>query len=143
MQQYVFIVGTMLGATEYVADALVEVVKAKGHEAEVILEPELNALSKDAIWVVCSSTHGAGELPDNIQPFAKQLATADLSGVQAYVIGLGDTSYDTYCFGAKTLTTHLEHGGATLLAPPHHIDVLAHPIPEDDAVEWFTQQLGA
>lgn len=143
MQEYVFIVGTMLGATEYVADALAELVKGKGHNATVTLEPELSNIPKDAIWVVCSSTHGAGELPDNIQAFAKQLATADLTSVKAYVIGLGDTSYDTFCFGAKTLTSHLEHGGATLLATPYHIDVLAHPIPEDEAVDWFTQQLGA
>ena len=90
---------------------------------------------------MCTSTHGAGELPDNIQPFAKQLEGADLSAVNAYVIGLGDTSYDTFCFGAKEMEKHIKNAGGTLITDALYIDVLEHPIPEDAAVEWFDEKL--
>ena len=86
---------------------------------------------------------GAGELPDNIQPFAKQLESADLSTVQAYVIGLGDTSYDTFCFGAKEMEKHIVDAGGTLITDALYIDVLEHPIPEDAAIEWFDDKLAS
>ena len=63
--------------------------------------------------------------------------------MNAYLVGLGDSSYDTYCFGALTMQKLLEEGGATLLREPLHIDVLNHPIPEDKAVEWFESVLSA
>ena len=59
------------------------------------------------------------------------------AGTQVVIIGLGDTSYDTFCYGAKEIETKLVNAGATLLTAPLHIDVLEHPIPEDEAVHWF------
>jgi MioC protein len=135
------IVGSVLGATEYVADALAEMLKAKGHTAEIFLTPNLSDIPTDTTWVVCSSTHGAGDLPENIQPFIKQLANAKLPDTNTYIIGLGDSSYDTFCFAAMTIEKQLLNAGVNLLAPPFCIDVLHHPIPEDEAVSWLSQQL--
>lgn len=64
-----------------------------------------------------------------------------MNGVNFYVIGLGDTSYDTFCHGAKEIETTMKNTGATLLAAPIHIDVLEHPIPEDEAVARFESTL--
>lgn len=139
--KYTLLVGSMLGASEYVADAIAAQIRACHGEVQIELSADLSALDQDSIWVVITSTHGAGDLPDNIQSFAKQLDNADLSAVKAYIIGLGDSSYDTFCFGAKTIQSLLQSGGATLLDEPLHIDVLEHPIPEDLAVEWFTSHL--
>jgi MioC protein len=91
--------------------------------------------------LICTSTHGAGDLPDNIESYAKSLENQDLQGVNAIIIGLGDSSYDTYCGAAMKMETLIVNQGATLLTEPLHIDVLNHPIPEDIAVEWFTTQL--
>ena len=102
-KHFEIIVGTMLGAAEYVADALAETLKQKGFTYTIHLEPNLDNISTSAHGLVCPSTHGAGELPDNIQPFAGQLKATDLSSVSAYIVGLGDTSYDTFCYGAKTM----------------------------------------
>jgi MioC protein len=106
-KHFEIIVGTMLGAAEYVADAIAEILDASGHTHTIHAEPNLDEIKTESTWIVCTSTHGAGELPDNIQPFAKQLEGADLSAVNAYVIGLGDTSYDTFCFGAKEMEKHI------------------------------------
>ena len=140
-KHFEIIVGTMLGAAEYVADAIAEKLDASGHTHTIHAEPNLDEIKTESTWIVCTSTHGAGELPDNIQPFAKQLEGADLSAVKAYVIGLGDTSYDTFCFGAKEMEKHIKNAGGTLITDALYIDVLEHPIPEDAAVEWFDEKL--
>ncbi len=140
-KHFEIIVGTMLGAAEYMADAIAEKLDASGHTHTIHAEPNLDDIKTESTWIVCTSTHGAGELPDNIQPFAKQLEGADLSAVNAYVIGLGDTSYDTFCFGAKEMEKHIKNAGGTLITDALYIDVLEHPIPEDAAVEWFDEKL--
>lgn len=136
-KHFTILVGSVLGASEYVADALSDTLKEKGFQADIQLEPDFDSIDTDSTWIVCTSTHGAGDLPDNILPFAEQLKDKDLSAVNAYVIGLGDSSYDTFCFGAMTMESLLKDGNATLLAAPFHIDVLNHPIPEDEAVAWL------
>ena len=141
MALFNIIVGSVLGASEYVADALSETLNQAGHKAIIHLQPDLAALDKDAIWLVCTSTHGAGDLPDNIQPLAAQLKQAELADQPFIVVGLGDSSYDTYCFGAMTMEQTLLQQGATLLTPALHIDVLNHPIPEDKATEWLESWL--
>ncbi len=123
-KHFEIIVGTMLGAAEYVADAIAEKLDASGHTHTIHAEPNLDEIKTESTWIVCTSTHGAGELPDNIQPFAKQLEGADLSAVNAYVIGLGDTSYDTFCFGAKEMEKHIKNAGGTLITDALYIDVL-------------------
>lgn len=138
---YSIIVGSMLGAAEYVADAIAEVLKTHNGEVTIHLQPNIAEIDPNSTWVVCTSTHGAGDLPDNIQPFADSLNDADLSGTKAYIIGLGDSSYDTYCYGAIEMEKRLEKANVELICAPLHIDVLNHPIPEDKAVEWLEQQM--
>lgn len=141
MAKFEIIVGSVLGASEYVADALQEVILAYGHSVKIHLKPNLSDLDKSATWLVCTSTHGAGDLPDNIQPFAKQLDNQSLSNTAFLVVGLGDSSYDTYCHGSIHMENTLQQANAKLLSPAFHIDVLNHPIPEDRAVEWLTNWL--
>ena len=141
MAKFEIIVGSVLGASEYVADALAETLAEQGHSSNIHLSPELSQIDTDAIWLVCSSTHGAGDLPDNIQPFAQQISKQNLSHIQFLIVGLGDSSYDTFCFAAVKLQQILTDCHATLLAPAQHIDVLTHPFPEEVAVEWLKQTL--
>ncbi len=143
MANYDIIVGTVLGASEYVADALSDELTEKGHKVNLHLEPNAQDISKDSIWIICTSTHGAGDLPDNIQPFAKQLASTNLDNTPFLVVGLGDSSYDTYCNGAMSMQDKMQLSGATLAYKPIHIDVLNHPIPEDAALEWLQNYLNS
>ncbi|MFT7009916.1 FMN-binding protein MioC [Paraglaciecola sp. MB-3u-78] len=141
MAKFEIIVGSVLGASEYVADALQEVLLSHTHSAEIHLTPRLSELDQSANWVICTSTHGAGDLPDNIQPFADQLKTQTLTTTPFLVVGLGDSSYDTYCHGSIQIENIMVKAGAKLLCPALHIDVLNHPIPEDAAVEWLKDWL--
>ncbi|GAC17043.1 FMN-binding protein MioC [Paraglaciecola arctica] len=141
MAKFEIIVGSVLGASEYVADALQEVLLSHTHSAQIHLTPQLLDLDQSAIWLICTSTHGAGDLPDNIQPFAEQLKTQNLNKHEFLVVGLGDSSYDTYCHGSVQMENIMQTGGAKLLCPALHIDVLNHPIPEDAAVKWLQSWL--
>jgi MioC protein len=134
------IVGSVLGATEYVADAIKAACDELGFAANVYFEPKISDIDLNTTWIICTSTHGAGDLPDNIQPFHDALLSTSLSNTY-YLIGLGDSSYDTYCGGAETIHHTMQQRGAAPLAEPKLIDVLHHPIPEDEAVSWFKAQL--
>lgn len=141
MAKFEIIVGSVLGASEYVADALQEVLLSHSHSAAIHLSPQLSDLDQSATWLICTSTHGAGDLPDNIQPFAEQLKTLDLCHLAFLIVGLGDSSYDTYCHGSVQMENIMLKADANLLCPALHIDVLHHPIPEDIAVEWLQSWL--
>ena len=142
MLQVEIIVGSVLGATEYVADAIAAVCPEIGLIANVHFSPNLADINLDAPWIVCSSTHGAGDLPDNIHAFHKQLQDSTLAN-PFLVVGLGDSSYDTYCQGAQTLYDTLLRTGANALQVPYLVDVLHNPIPEDVVVAWITPYLTA
>ena len=141
MTKFEIIVGSVLGASEYVADALQEILLNHSYSVNVHLTPQLSDLDQAATWIICTSTHGAGDLPDNIQPFAEQLKTQMLCKTSFLVVGLGDSSYDTYCHGSIQLENIMLNAGAKLLCPAIHIDVLNHPIPEDAAIEWLKNWL--
>lgn len=137
MAQYEIIVGSVLGASEYVAEALQTELQAKNHQANIHLLPNLSEINMNANWLLCSSTHGAGDLPDNIQPFIQAFQEQDAKPKYFTVVGLGDSSYDTFCFAAQSIEQILREAGSELIYPSLHIDVLNHPIPEEVAVEWL------
>lgn len=134
-------IGSVLGASEYVAEALEAMLKENGHSVTCHFKPNIDDLNKDNLLLIVTSTHGAGDLPENIQVFANKLKVQNLSGLKAIIIGLGDSSYDTFCQGSLTMETTITEAGGEMLSPVFQIDVLHHPIPEDIAVEWLSKQL--
>ncbi|MGX8873685.1 flavodoxin domain-containing protein, partial [Escherichia coli] len=69
------------------------------------------------IWLVITSTHGAGEIPDNLQPFADGISAdgIDLSKVSFGAVGIGSSEYDTFCGAIRTLDQKLIEKGAVRL----------------------------
>lgn len=139
--KFELVVGSVLGASEYVAEALKEQLDTSHHEATVHFEPKISDIDFTNTIVIVTSTHGAGDLPDNIQTFADELEKQHLPATKFLVIGLGDSSYDTFCQGAITMEDILTGVGARLLHPPIHIDVLHHPVPEDEAIRYMQEVL--
>lgn len=136
-------VGSMLGASEYVAEAVKDQLCDLGHNASIHFEPAMDNIDLTATLIVVTSTHGAGDLPDNIQAFEQEISQKTLNKLSFIVIGLGDSSYDTFCQGAMTMESSLIKSGADLLYPAAHIDVLHHPIPEDEAVLYIEKVLNS
>ncbi|BEN47227.1 FMN-binding protein MioC [Serratia marcescens] len=138
MADITLISGSTLGSAEYVAEHLAEKLEDAGFSTEMLHGPELDELPLTGHWLVVSSTHGAGELPDNLQPLLEQIAEQqpDLSEVQFGAVGLGSSEYDTFCGAIKQIDDLLIARGAKRIGDRLEIDVTEHEIPEDPAEEW-------
>ncbi|MFM2485928.1 FMN-binding protein MioC [Celerinatantimonas yamalensis] len=143
------IVGSMMGAAEYVADEL-EQELIDSHQVTQHLDADLEELPTDGshIWLICTSTHGAGDYPDNIEPFIEQLKAQrpNLSRLKYGVIALGSSQYDTFCQAGRNIDQLLGELGANRIGERLEIDAQIQPVPEDSAIEWlpnWRQQLEA
>lgn len=144
MSSIQIIVGSMLGGSEYVAEACQQTLEANGHQVVLHFQPDLtNIPHENQIWLICTSTHGAGDYPDNIQPFVDQLTSSDLdlSTTQHFVIGLGDSSYDTFCHAAKNINKLLISKGCKEKITLKTFDVQDEMDPEDESQLWIEQHL--
>lgn len=135
------LVGTTLGGSEYVADELAAQLESIGHETLVTLEPNLSELNDYPFWILVCSTHGAGDLPDNIVPFHKSLLLEqpDLKQKLYTLCAIGDSSYDTFCLGPKKITDLFDEAGAKCLVDKIEIDVQQDPVPEEPALAWLSE----
>ena len=141
MADITLISGSTLGSAEYVAEHLAEKLEEQGYSTEILHGPELDEVPMQGIWLVVTSTHGAGELPDNLQPLFEQIETQqpDLTQVRFGAMGLGSSEYDTFCGGIKTVDRILIAFGAQRIGDMLEIDITKHDIPEDPAEIWLTK----
>ena len=139
MADITLISGSTLGSAEYVAEHLAEKLEEAGYSSEIQHGPLIEDLPTDGIWLVISSTHGAGDIPDNLLPFyeALQEQQADLSGVRFGSVGIGSREYDTFCGAIDKIDDALKACGAKQIGETLKINVLDHEIPEDPAEIWL------
>jgi MioC protein len=142
------LVGTMTGTAELVAQEVEATLSAAGHEVTVELMDALNAsvFNGDAIFLICTSTYGSGDAPDNAQALLADLETSrpDLSGVTYGLISLGDRTYKaTFCFGGLKFDSILQELGATRLGEPLLHDAAAGTLPEDIAAAWSLEWIAS
>ena len=138
MADITLISGSTLGSAEYVAEHLAEKLEEAGFTTETLHGPELDELTLDGLWLIVTSTHGAGDLPDNLQPLLEQIEQQkpDLSQVRFGAVGLGSSEYDTFCGAVRKLDQQLIAQGAMRVGDILEIDVIQHEIPEDPAEIW-------
>lgn len=142
MSSFQVIVGSMLGGSEYVAEACEETLTALGHQVELHFQPDFaQIISENQTWLVCTSTHGAGDYPDNIQAFARDLENSDqdLSSVKFLTIGIGDSNYDTFCFAAKNINKLLLSKGCIEILPLFTLDMSEDIDPEERSQTWLNE----
>lgn len=138
------ITGSTLGGAEYVGDHLSDLLVEKGVETTIHNQPDISQIEAQGTWLIITSTHGAGDYPDNIEPFMTALKTAPpkMSDVKFAVIAIGDSSYDTFCGAGKEARATLLDIGAEELCPHLEIDILETPVPEDAAETWIKHNIG-
>ncbi len=150
MSSFQIIVGSMLGGTEYVAQACQEQLNTLNHEVYLHLKPNFYSILNNSLeqktnnistWLICTSTHGAGDFPDNIQIFVEDLNNCDqdLSSINFMIIAIGDSSYDTFCKAGKELNKLLITKGCNELMILKTIDMSKNIDPEDLAKLWLNQ----
>lgn len=136
------LVGTTSGNTEYLAEEVARQLNEEGHTTTLHDQPDITEVAtQNAKWIACIATHGAGEYADSIFPFMQTLdeQNTELSTVQYALIGIGDSSYDTFNqagHDAQNLFTRL---GARKLCEPLMIDMLTEVDPEGVAIAWLDQ----
>ena len=98
-QRLVILVGTMTGTADLVAEEVSDVIMAQGVTAEVVPMDGLDAgvfKRPDTAFLICTSTYGQGDVPDNAQALFGDLERhrPDLSGVAYGVIALAVPVFD-------------------------------------------------
>ncbi|MUH73529.1 flavodoxin domain-containing protein [Psychrosphaera haliotis] len=136
------IVGTETGTAEYVADEVLDLLGEHDLNAEVIDQISELSLDDTETLVICTSTHGAGEVPNNLKKFEQWLQTSpNLENKKFAVIGLGDSSYDTFCQAAKSLDELLSNANANRMFTPIFADAMSDELPEDIVLLLLKAQL--
>lgn len=142
MTTVTLITGSTMGSAEYVAEHVAEILENAGFTTDVQHGPEVDDVpQQNSTWLIVTSTHGAGDLPENIQSFADALREQqpDLSTVRYGAIGIGSSEYDTFCGAIRTLDTLLASLGAEKIGQSLEIDIQKHDIPEDPAEIWIEE----
>ena len=141
MAEITLISGSTLGSAEYVAEHLAEKLDDAGFSSEILHGPMLEEVPTDGIWLIISSTHGAGDIPDNLQPLYDALCEQkpDLSQVHFGAIGIGSREYDTFCGAIEKVEAAVTSCGAKQLGETLKINILDHDIPEDPAEIWLAE----
>jgi len=139
MADITLISGSTLGGAEYVAEHLAEKLEDAGFSTETLHGPLLEDLPIDGIWLLITSTHGAGDLPANLLPLYEELKEQqpNLANVRFGAIGIGSREYDTFCGAVEKVETELKSCGAQQIGETLKINILDHDIPEDPAELWL------
>lgn len=133
------ITGSTMGGAEYVADHLNDVLSEQGFQVELFNNATFADIVAAEHLLIVTSTHGAGELPENIQPLFEEITQQqpDFSALKFGVIGLGSSDYDTFCNAVNLVTEQLTACGATAVCKPLKIDVVNNFDHDGSAEAWL------
>ncbi|MGH3144948.1 MAG: flavodoxin domain-containing protein [Rubrobacter sp.] len=143
MRRAVILVGTETGTAKDVADGLAEALEGRGVEVEVVdmEDADTGVVQDGRAVVVCTATHGDGELPYNSLDFFEALEEErpDLRDVPYCVCGLGDNAYPGFCQAGRIWSSFLAGLGAREVIERHEIDGLVSDTDVDGACEWVVR----
>lgn len=136
------LVGTMTGIAQLVAQEIELRLDGEGLRVNTLEMDELDpgVFDRNGLFLICTSTYGQGDVPDNAKDFYDALCAQrpDLSHVSYGVIALGDRTYvDTFCFGGKRFNKILTELGAQRIGEIMLHDASDGTLPEDEAAEWI------
>lgn len=101
--------------------------------------------AEEVIFLICTSTYGAGDVPDNAQALYQSLDTEPrfLGHVRYGVMALGDNSThpQTFCFGGKKFDERLQDLGAQRIGEIWCHDAGSGSPPEIEGAQWGRQWL--
>ena len=144
------LVGTMTSTADYVAQAIQMDCADLVGDIEVLLMDNLDISvfspeqAKDAIYLICSSTYGSGDVPDNARALYESMSAQPqfLGHVRYGVIALGDRTYmQTFCFGGKKFDERLQDLGAQRIGEVWCHDASSGTMPETEGTAWCRQWL--
>ena len=140
------LVGTMTNTAEYVAQAIEMDCTDLVDEIEVTMMDGLSidVFDEDAIYLICTSTYGSGDVPDNARALYDSLDANPkfLGNVKYGVIALGDRTYSqTFAFGGRKFDERLQGLGAQRIGELFIHDASAGTMPEELGTAWCREWL--
>lgn len=142
--------GSQTGNAEDIAEQLVERAQAEGLSAKAVdmLDYKPRDLKKEKNIVICVSTHGEGDPPDNaeeLHEFVHGKKAPKLDDLNFSVLAFGDSSYEHFCQTGRDFDAQLAALGATRVADRVDLDVDFDEAAETwigDMVAGFKDKLG-
>jgi MioC protein len=140
------LVGTMTGTAQLCAQEM-ELALDDGEtqvETRMMDGLDASAFAGDGVFLICTSTYGQGDVPDNARALYEDLQKRrpDLSHVRYGVFGLGDRTYaETFNFGGKRFDEILTELGAQRIGERHMHDASSGILPEETALAWCREWL--
>lgn len=136
------LVGTMTGNAHLVAQELELRFADAGTRITTRLMDDVTpeVFERDTLFLVCTSTYGHGDVPDNARDLfeALQARRPDLSAVSYGVLALGDSTFsDTFAHGGMRFDRLLGELGARRIGERFTIDTAAVTLPEEAAAAWM------
>ncbi|MEK9768234.1 MAG: flavodoxin domain-containing protein [Betaproteobacteria bacterium] len=135
------LVGTMTGNAQLVAQEIELRLEDSGTKINIIdmdkLEPDV--FQNEGDYLICTSTYGQGDVPDNARDFFNALKDQkpNLAHTRYGVIALGDRTYaETYCHGGKKFDELLSELGARRVGEVFFHDASEGTLPEEEGGEW-------
>jgi sulfite reductase alpha subunit-like flavoprotein len=140
------LVGTMTGTAQLCAQEMELVLDDGETQVSTLMMDALDSsvFSREGVFLVCTSTYGQGDVPDNARALYEDLKAKrpDLSHVLYGVFGLGDRTYaETFNFGGKRFDELLTELGAWRVGERHMHDASSGVLPEETALEWCQEWL--
>jgi MioC protein len=141
------LVGTMTSTADYVAQAIqMDCADLVGTiDVQLMDDLDISVFDKpDELYLICTSTYGTGDVPDNARALYDSLDTTPkfLGHVRYGVIALGDSCYpQTFCFGGKRFDERLSGLGAQRVGDVWQHDASAGTMPEVDGAAWCREWL--
>jgi MioC protein len=143
----------MTSTADYVAQAIQMDCADLADPIDVLMMDYLDpsVFEEDALYLICTSTYGAGDVPDNAQALYAALDAQPrfLGHVRYGVIALGDSAGHgaTFCFGGRKFDERLQDLGARRIGEMLCLDAAVTTSPEQDGATWcrawLTQALAA
>ncbi len=141
------LVGTMTGTAQLCAQEMELALDDGDTQVETLLMDSLDSsvFGREGVFLVCTSTYGQGDVPDNARALYEDLQKKrpSLAKVRYGVFGLGDRTYaETFNYGGKRFDDILTELGAERVGERHTHDASSGVLPEETALEWCQQWLG-
>jgi MioC protein len=140
------LVGTMTNTAEYVAQAIQMDCADLIDDIEITMMDGLgvDVFDEDALYLICTSTYGSGDVPDNARALYESLDANPkyLGNVKYGVIALGDRTYSqTFAFGGRKFDERLQGLGAQRIGELFIHDASAGTMPEELGTAWCREWL--